>query len=374
MSRPAAFVYSAEQGAVVYSERHPFRPARYIALERLLEDRDLLPEDRVRRIAPRVATREELTVWHDPGLVDALARADDGTFEPGMLRHGVGRGECPVFPGVFRYASLAAGGTLLACDGVADGRWSAAFVPSGGFHHALADHAEGFCYLNDVVLGARRLADRGLGGMVIDMDAHHGNGTQAAFYDDDRVVTVSFHETGESLYPWGGFQGELGAGRGAGWNINVPLLGGTDTDATLWAFSELVPPLLERVRPDVVLLVMGGDVLAQDPLTHLRCTNQLARPVVDAVKARCPRIVMLGSGGYHEEATVRYWALAWAALIGRRLESPFEGLVGGVFLGAQDLQGGDLLDMKVYAQGEEKAQVWSHLQQVVGGLQEALDL
>ncbi len=374
MSRPAAFIYSPEQGAFVYGERHPFRPARYQALSRLLDERELLPDPGTLRTPPRAATREELVSWHDPGLVDALERADGGAFDPEMLHHGIGRGECPVFPGVFRAASLSVGGTLAACEGVADGRWQAAFAPAGGLHHALVDHSEGFCYFNDVVLGARLLTDRGLRVMVLDMDAHHGNGTQEAFYEDDRVMTVSFHETGETLYPWGGFQGERGRGQGEGWNVTVPLIGGTHPPATLWGFSELGPPLMVRVRPDVVILIMGGDVLAQDPLTHLRCTNHLARPVVEAVTARCPRVVMLGSGGYHEEATVRYWTLAWAALTGQQLESPFDGLVGGVFLGASELQGGDLLDMKVYAQGDEKTKVWSHLQAIVGEHQDALDL
>ncbi len=370
----AAFVYHPECGEAVFSEHHPFRPARYSSLLALLERKGLLDAPGITRLEPGPARIEELTTWHHPEYIEALARVEAEGFDPELLRFGVGQSECPVFEGMFRYLTLSTGATLDACRGVADGRWDVAFSPSSGFHHAFPDHAEGFCYVNDLVLGARLLADRGLRVAIIDLDAHHGNGTQAAFYDDPRVLTISLHESGETLYPWGGFQGELGEGAGLGHNVNLPLPAGCDDTAYLSIFCEVVPPLVSRFAPDVILLVAGGDILARDPLTHLRCTNNLAAPLVNAVRELCPKIVMFGCGGYDLQATVNYWALAWAALTGQRLQDELAGLVGGVFLGSQDIDGGDLRDMRVHASGPERERITAHMEALARSLRAALTL
>jgi acetoin utilization protein AcuC len=370
----AAYVYHPDCGDVVFSEHHPFRPARYKSLLDLLSKRELLSSPNMCTIEPAPATLNELMAWHTRDYIEALARVETEGFDPEMLRFGIGRSECPVFEGLFRYVALSTGATLTACRGVADGTWDVAFSPASGMHHAFPDYAEGFCYVNDVVLGARLLTERGLRVAVVDLDAHHGNGTQSAFYQDDRVLTVSMHESGETLYPWGGFADELGEGPGAGFNVNVPLPRGCDDDSYLSVFHEIVPPIVARFQPDVILLVVGGDILARDPLTHLRCTNHLAEPIVNAVRALCPKIVMFGCGGYDEMATVNYWALAWAALTGQRLHDEFAGLIGGVLLGSQDIDGGDLLDMRVQASGPEKERIVRALAGVASSLKIALNL
>lgn len=370
----AAYVYHPECGDVVFSEHHPFRPARFSTLLDVLERKSLFSNPGIARVQPAPATADDLIAWHTREYVEALAQVEAQGFDPSLLRFGIGHSECPVFDGIFRYVTLSAGATLTACRGVLDGTWDVAFSPSSGFHHAFPDHAEGFCYINDVVLGARLLVEQGKRVAVVDLDAHHGNGTQAAFYDDERVLTVSVHESGETLYPWGGHQDEFGDGDGLGFNVNVPLPRGTDDDAFLWIFGEIVPPVVSRFRADVILLIVGGDILARDPLTHLRCTNHLADHIVNAMSALCPKVVMLGAGGYDETATVNYWALAWAALTGQTIQDEFAGLVGGVFLGAQDIDGGDLRDMRVQTSGPEKERVMAQLEDVASSLKSAMSL
>jgi len=368
-----AFVLHPESAQVVFSDAHPFKPARYSRLQGLLESRGLLDPPGALRVVPEPATRADLLRWHLPEYVDALERAEHD-FDPLYLAMGLGSEECPVFAGLHRFVTLSVGATLTACRGVAEGRWSGAFVPAGGLHHAYPDHAEGFCYANDVVLGALALRERGLRVAVVDVDAHHGNGTQAAFEDDPGVLALSMHESGASLYPGTGWADELGQGAARGTTVNLPLPVDTDDDAFLYAFGEIVPPLLRRFAPDVTLLVLGGDVHARDPLTHLRGTNHLVAPIVRAVRHACPRVIGLGAGGYDADATVRYWAQAWVSLLGRELRSDFEGLVGGVFLGDQGLEGSDLLDMRVQTTGPQRERVWDQFTQLVTTLRADLGL
>ena len=119
----------------------------------------------------------------------------------------------------------------------------------GGFHHAMAERAGGFCYLNDVVLACMRLADAGKRVLYLDVDAHHGDGVQAAFYNRKDVMTISMHESGKTLFPWGGFENEIGEGAGSGYNVNVPLPAETYDEAFLWAFDRVVVPLVEAYFP-----------------------------------------------------------------------------------------------------------------------------
>jgi acetoin utilization protein AcuC len=360
----AALIYTPALGEVVYSENHPFRPSRYRDLMNLLKNKELLPPETTEIIAPTIDPEDALLGFHSPEYLGGLREADAGGFQPTLIRFGLGTGECPIFPGVNEFAKMTASGTLTATLEALGNGTKKLFNPAGGFHHAKANHAEGFCYLNDLVAAARAAVNQGNRVAIVDLDAHHGNGTQDAFYNEDQVLTISLHESGKFLFPWGGFEQELGEGKGKGFNVNVPLLPKTDSDAYLWIFNEVVPPLLKRFQPDIVFLVMGGDVLAADPLTHLRCTNHIAKPLVNAIASLCPKIVMMGSGGYNEAATVRYWALAWAALAGLTIESDMVAMLGGVFLGEQELEGGDLLDMKIYLTGSERDVVWDHITQL----------
>jgi acetoin utilization protein AcuC len=228
----------------------------------------------------------------------------------------------------------------VAADLLLEGRADIAFNLLGGFHHAMAERAAGFCYLNDVVLACMKLAEAGKRVLYLDVDAHHGDGVQAAFYQRKDVMTVSLHETGKTLFPWGGFEDEIGEGPGRGYNVNVSLPPETYDEAFLMAFDGVVVPLVEFFQPEVMVLELGMDTLAGDPLTHLRLTNNAVVEVIERLLRFNRPMLVAGGGGYHVENTVRGWALAWRTCCGENEESDFGFGMGGVMLASSEWAGG----------------------------------
>ena len=169
-------------------------------------------------------------------------------------------------------AARASGAAVAAVDAVLAGELLNAFCavrPPG--HHAEHALAMGFCFYNNVAVAAHAALAGGLERVaVVDFDVHHGNGVQDLFYKDDRVLKISIHESGMTLYPWSGFQNEIGADAGRGYNVNIPLLKGTDDEVYVEAFESVVPPLVKAFGPDIVFAQIGGDVHKEDPLAHLR--------------------------------------------------------------------------------------------------------
>ena len=174
---------------------------------------------------------------------------------------------------MYEYASLACGATLTGAELILSGEADIVFNPSGGFHHAKAQKASGFCYLNDIVLGCLRLTDKGKRVLYLDVDAHHCDGVQEAFYARKDVMVISLHESGKTLFPWAGFENEIGEGPGLGFNVNVPLPIGIFDEAYMTGFNQIVLPLIKAYKPDVIVLELGMDALAGDPLVHLSLTN-----------------------------------------------------------------------------------------------------
>jgi acetoin utilization protein AcuC len=183
----------------------------------------------------------------------------------------------------------------------------------------MPDRASGFCYVNDAVLAILRLREHGLRVAYVDIDAHHGDGVQQAFYGDPHVLTVSTHERGERLFPGTGFVHELGTGDAAGFSVNLPLEAYTDTETYLPAFEAVVPPLLERFKPDVIVAQLGIDAHRTDPLTHLALDVQGFAKAFARLLPLAPRLVALGGGGYDVRNVARAWTVAWAVLNGVEL-------------------------------------------------------
>jgi acetoin utilization deacetylase AcuC-like enzyme len=215
-------------------------------------------------------------------------------------------------------AGASIGGVNLVMEGAA----THAFNPAGGLHHAQRDWASGFCVYNDVAVAiARAVREFGARVLYLDFDAHHGDGVQAAFYDDPRVVTVSFHETGRHLFPGTGEVLELGTGPGLGSSLNIPLEPYTDTEMWTEAVDAVLPPLFARFRPDLVVAQFGCDAHAWDPLTHLLLTTQAtahaARLTHDLSHEFCDgRLLATGGGGYEVFRVVpRAWSIVWATLV-----------------------------------------------------------
>ncbi|MEK7836905.1 MAG: acetoin utilization protein AcuC, partial [candidate division NC10 bacterium] len=243
-----------------------------------------------------------------------LRAVSAGDWVPHAARHGLGPGDNPIFPGLWDAAQLVAGGSLLAATLVAEGEADRAFHFAGGLHHAMRDRASGFCYVNDAVLAIMTLRQRGLRVAYVDIDAHHGDGVQLAFYDDPNVLTISTHERGDRLFPGTGFVEEMGQEAGLGCSVNLPLQPFTDDAIYEPAFEAVVPPLLRAFRPDVLVLQLGIDSHRTDPLTHLSLSIQGFTRAVTRLLELGPRVVALGGGGYDLPNVARAWTAAWAAM------------------------------------------------------------
>jgi len=315
--------------------------------------------------SPR-APREALERFHTGRYLDELERAAAGDLTVEGLHMGLGTADTPVFGDLLEYGAWACGASLTAADLLLRGEADVAFALLGGFHHAMAERASGFCYVNDVVLACDRLATMGKRVVCLDIDAHHGDGTQAAFYRRNDVFTLSMHESGETLFPWGGFEHELGEDEGHGFNVNVPLPSGTYDDAFLRAFGRVTMPLLRALRPEVLVLELGLDTLAGDPLTHLSLTNNAMVTTIERLLELQVPILVTGGGGYHVENTVRGWALAWQAFAGEQQD--LELGMGGVMLENTDWAGG-LRDRHLPVREEQRARVDACLEKTLRNLE-----
>jgi acetoin utilization protein AcuC len=323
-----AFVYSDDFARFSYGSSHPLKPFRLKLTYELIKACGLLSPDDPRVFVPAPAKREDLLAFHSPEYIDMLEDSNSGKAVPGASAFGLGEGDNPVFPGMFDWSLLIAGASLTAADLVDSGEAAIAFNIGGGLHHALASRASGFCYINDPALAIKFLLGRGRRVAYIDIDAHHGDGVQAAFYGTDRVLTVSLHETGRMLFPGTGFEQETGEGAGGGCSVNVPLPPETDDELFVHAFRSVVPPLVERFKPDVIVSQLGVDTFRNDPLAHLNVTTNGFCPMIEMIKSLAPKWVALGGGGYDSTNAARAWTLAWAIMNDR--EAPGE--IPGSFL------------------------------------------
>jgi len=363
----AAFIHSSRIERYHYPPDCPFKTERAAETKRVLSSMGFYSGSGRTEVAPAAATIEEMRLFHTPEYLDMLRRVSHGDITAADLRMGVGTDDTPVFKDLYDYAVLASGGSITAARLVVDNEADIAFNPSGGYHHAYADEAGGFCYVNDVVLACMTLVNAGKRVLCLDLDAHHGNATQHAFYGTSKVFTISFHESGETLYPWGGRETEIGEGDGKGYNLNMPVPAGTDDDAYFAAFAALVPPLVQAYNPDVVMLEIGMDILSVDPLTHLSMTNNVTADILQRVLSWHKPIVALGGGGYSPGDTARGWALAWCIMCGIELEEDLYMGLGGVFLGSSEWNAG-LRDKHIYLQGQHKVDVAAAIEKSVAVL------
>jgi acetoin utilization protein AcuC len=363
----AGFFYTSRLTSIRFSPDHPFRPDRGQQLLELLNRYNLVNGHRVRVVEPEIATEADLLRFHTPGFVRLLREASASappTLE--MLDAGLGRPDNPVFEGLYDFVLWSTGATLSAVRAVDSGALDLAFNPVGGFHHGFADHCEGFCYQNDEAIAVLELLEQGRRVAVVDIDAHHGNGVQDAFYADPRVLKISVHQDGQTIYPGTGSTDEIGTGPGEGFTLNLPLPELCDDDLLISAFIRVVPRALEAFAPDLVLLQMGADMHLADPLTGLRMTNRSHQACVRRVAEICPRLVALGGGGYNVGKTVRTWALAWSTLTGIEPVDDFAGMVGSAMYGADS---GTLLDPPYTLDGEEKQRNLEAVEAMVARLQ-----
>ncbi len=365
-NRVLAFLYSPELERLSYPPDCPFKTRRVgLTRERLKSFGLLGSEDRF-EIAPTPASLNQLQGFHSGRYLEELQRAANGDLTVEGWNMGLGGPDTPVFKDMFQWGAWACGAGLMAADLLLQRKADVVFNLMGGFHHAMAGRAAGFCYLNDVVFACLKLAGAGRRVLYLDVDAHHGDGVQSAFYRRDDVLTISLHETGRTLFPWGGFEDEIGEGLGLGFNVNVPLPPLTYDEAYLMAFQRVVLPLMEAYAPDVIVLELGMDTLAGDPLTHLRMTNNIVVEILEPLLQFHRPLLVAGGGGYHVENTVRGWALAWRACCGEEVDDFGMGM-GGVMLANTEWAGG-LRDRVLPVTGGQRRAVEPELQATLNNL------
>ncbi|HET9292563.1 MAG TPA: histone deacetylase [Actinomycetes bacterium] len=298
---------------------HPERPERLVAVEMGAELSGL--DSELVRMAARPATAQEIERVHTPTYVGALERfclSGGGNLDA----------DTTAVPASWDAARLAAGAGLAAIERLEAGEGTAAFCavrPPG--HHALPARAMGFCLFNNVAVAAAALAERGQRVLLVDYDAHHGNGTQDSFYDDRRVTYVSFHQS--PLYPGTGSVLETGDGEGRGRTVNVPVPPGATGDVYRAAIEEVVAPLAAEIGATWLLLSAGFDAHRADPLTELALTSgDYADMTADLVGLVEPgHVLAFLEGGYDLEALRDSTAAALGALAGERvhIEAPSGG-------------------------------------------------
>lgn len=309
-----AFIYSDDFAKYDYGPGHPLKPFRLKLTYELIKAYGLLSLPDTILLKARPAGDEDLLLYHTRDYIEVLKVANGGLEIPGGERYGLGFGDNPVFEGVFEWSRLVTGASLQAAELVDSGEVPIAFNISGGLHHALASRASGFCYLNDPVIVISSLLKKGRRIAYIDIDAHHGDGVQDAFYRTDKVLTISLHESGKYLFPGTGFEGETGEGEGRGYSVNIPMPPSSDDELFVYAFNEVVPPLIEKFRPDIVVGQLGVDSFLTDPLAHLNYTTNGFCEVARKMKELSPRWIALGGGGYEITNVAKAWTLVWAIL------------------------------------------------------------
>jgi acetoin utilization protein AcuC len=327
---------------IVYSDRvknydfglgHPFRGDRfdsfmsyyYTTLSESDRFEVFLNEDS--------ASNGDLELWHSKDYIQVMQKASTGERVSNLLRYvsednmNPSTGQFPV--GVESAARVIVKNSMFACDLVQEGRCEKAVSIGGGLHHAKPSYGEGFCVYNDVVISVKHAIEKyGLDRvLVLDTDAHAGNGTCQAFISDPKVLFIDLHQKG--IYPGTGFEDEIGEGKGKGYTVNVPLPPCADDEAYRFVFDELIFPLVEEFNPELVLRNGGSDPHPSDKITQLGLTLEGFRYIGESVREIAKvcdgKEVDLICSGYKPEVLTRAWAALISGLAGVYvdLEEPF---------------------------------------------------
>lgn len=364
-----AFIYTDEFSRFDYGVSHPLRISRLKLTYELINAYGLLSLPNTCLIESRAATDEELCLFHSKKYIEILKIANEGRTVSDFFGYGLGYGDNPIFKGLLDWSRLLSGSSLQAAEMVEKGNVDIAFNISGGLHHARKSEASGFCYVNDPVIAIKYLLKKGSRVAYIDIDAHHGDGVQEAFYDTDKVLTISIHETGRILFPGTGFEYEIGTGEGEGYSINVPLPPYSDDEIFIQAFNEVVPPAIDRFKPDIVVTQLGVDSFRSDPLTHLNLTSNGFCEAVAKLKTISKRWVALGGGGYDTYNVARGWTLAWAIMNGVELPE----LIPTDFLNKHLVEGfstSNLRDAVYFEKGSAKENMKASVRRIIDFLYE----
>lgn len=311
-----AYFYDPEIGNYHYGPGHPMKPHRLAVTHSLVFNYGLHKQMQVYK--PYKASEGDLARYHDEEYVEFLKNVTPHNiqgFAKSLTQFNVGE-DCPVFEGLYDFCARYTGATLQAATLLNRQACDIAVNWSGGLHHAKRFEASGFCYINDIVLGILELLKYHKRVLYIDIDIHHGDGVQEAFYVSDRVMSVSFHKYGNNFFPGTGDMFEIGAEKGKYYSINVPLREGMDDLSYELVFCPVIEHVINFFRPDAVVLQCGADSLAND---RLGCFNLSIRGhgrCLEFVKKFNLPLMVLGGGGYTVRNVARCWAYETGLCLG----------------------------------------------------------
>lgn len=301
-----AYFYDADVGNYAYGAGHPMKPHRIRMAHLLIMNYGLYKKMEIYRAKP--ATREEMCQFHTDEYIDFLSRVTPDNldlFQKEQAKFNVGE-DCPVFDGLFEYCGISGGGSMEGAARLNRGKCDVAINYAGGLHHAKKSEASGFCYLNDIVLGIIELLRYHARVLYIDIDVHHGDGVEEAFYTTDRVMTCSFHKYGE-FFPGTGDIRDVGVGKGKYHAINVPLRDGIDDATYKSLFEPVIKHIIDWYQPSAIVLQCGGDSLSGDRLGCFNLSMNGHANCVNYVKSFNIPLMVVGGGGYTMRNVARTW-------------------------------------------------------------------
>lgn len=324
MSGSVALVYGEALMKHHLSDEHPLQPIRVKLAVDLIRSTGLI--EHCHLLPPRAATVDEIALVHSRDYIELVRTLSDPARRRDVPVHaidaaGFASADNPISNDLHDGTALVVGASLVAAEQIAGGAALHVFSPSGGLHHAHRDRASGFCTYNDAAVACQWLKDQGHRVAYIDVDVHHGDGVEHIFQGDPDVLTISLHESGHWLFPGTGFPQDAGVGAGRGSAANVPFMPYTWDEPWLLAFDRVVPALLRRFRPTVLVTQDGCDSHELDPLAHLACTTRIwphvGRAFHELAHELCEgRWLALGGGGYAiREVVPRAWTLLFAEMV-----------------------------------------------------------
>ena len=322
MTGPVTVVWDEALLAYDFGPEHPLRPGRVALTMALAREAGLL--ERAKVVTPMALSGGDLARVHDLDYLAAVQAASESGLP--VFDYGLGPGDNPPFPGMHDAATLVCGATVAAAAAILAGDAVHAFSPAGGLHHAMPGMASGFCIYNDPAVAIAWMLEQGVRRIAyVDVDVHHGDGVQAIFADEPRVLTISLHESGRYLFPGTGFAHEVGEGLARGSIANLPLPPSTTDDLYLPAFDAVVPSLVRAFEPEILVTQLGCDTHYTDPLAHLALTTRgykgLAGRLHDlAHTVTGGRWLATGGGGYQWATVVpRAWCTYLAEMLATEL-------------------------------------------------------
>ncbi|XP_004289603.1 PREDICTED: histone deacetylase 6-like [Fragaria vesca subsp. vesca] len=319
--RRVSYFYDPTIGQHYYGQGHPMKPLRIQMAHNLIVNYGLNHKMDIN--CPFLATTDDLSQFHSDDYVNFLASVSPDTlnqtpFSRYKERFNIGQ-DCPVFDDLFGFCQASAGGSLGAAVKLNQGDADIAINWAGGLHHAKMSAASGFCYVNDIVLGILELLKVHRRVLYIDIDVHHGDGVEEAFYTTDRVMTVSFHKFGD-FFPGTGHIEDIGVGLGKNYSLNVPLNDGIDDEDFRWIFRPVIQKVMEMYQPEAVVLQSGADSLSGDKLGCFNLSIKGHADCLGFLRSFNIPLMVLGGGGYTIRNVVRCWCYETAVAIGEELD------------------------------------------------------